>query len=125
MGSYRSRLEIVADVLSVVRGGARKTHVMYHANLSYALLLRYLRLVMGAGLVASRNDDSYVLTQRGREFLDKFRGYSERRKDLEKILEKVTDEKVMLETRFLSMKNMGVNCPSEQENREEKKGKRK
>ena len=125
MGSYRSRLEIVADVLSVVRGGARKTHVMYHANLSYALLLRYLGLVMGAGLVALGNDESYVLTQRGREFLDKFRGYSERRKDLEEILEKVTDEKVMLETRFLSMKNMGINCPSEQENREKKKGKRK
>ncbi|MGQ9461394.1 MAG: winged helix-turn-helix domain-containing protein, partial [Candidatus Bathyarchaeaceae archaeon] len=37
MGKYRGRLDIVADILSVVNNndGARKTRIMYQANLSY------------------------------------------------------------------------------------------
>jgi len=40
MGKYRDRLQIIADILSVVRDGAKKTHVMYQANLSFTLLKR-------------------------------------------------------------------------------------
>jgi len=46
MGKYRDRLQIIADMLSVVRGGAKKTHIMYQANLSYTLLGRYLSEVL-------------------------------------------------------------------------------
>jgi len=51
MAKYRSRLEIVADVLGVVSGGARKTQIMYQANLSYKLLVHYLKDVIKMGLV--------------------------------------------------------------------------
>ena len=51
MGQYRKRLEIIADILSVVRGGAKKTRIMYQANLSYRLLALYLEFVKEAGLV--------------------------------------------------------------------------
>jgi hypothetical protein len=43
MVKYRSRLKIVADMLSVASGDdAKKTRIMYLANLSWDLLNRYL-----------------------------------------------------------------------------------
>lgn len=102
MARYRNRLKIVADVLGVVRGGAKKTQIMYQANLSYKLLARYLKYVMDIGLVRMENEAIYELTQKGREFLDKSKEYFERRKELEQRLGKIRDEKVMLENRFLN-----------------------
>jgi len=96
MGKYRGRLQIIADILSVVRGGARKTHVMYQANLSFALLKRYLKEVLEAGLI-SCDDDHYRLTGRGESFLDRFSNYSKRCDHVEEELNNVNDEKAVLE----------------------------
>ena len=106
MAKYRSRLEIVADVLGVVSDGARKTQIMYQANLSYKLLVRYLKDVIDMGLVKMKGEDTYELTEKGFEFLEKFRGYYERRVEVEEQLNGVQDEKVMLENRFLNSRNM-------------------
>lgn len=97
MGKYRDRLQIIADILSVVRGGAKKTHVMYQANLSYTLLNRYLAEVLDAGLVSVDNEDCYRLTRRGQSFLDRFGEYSKRCGQLEHQLNDVNDEKTVLE----------------------------
>ena len=102
MGRYRGKLEIVADILSVVRGGAKKTEIMYQANLSYSLLVRYLRDVMEADLVARGNDNSYMLTEKGLEFLNRFNSYHERNQELERQQNSINDEKMMLETKFLN-----------------------
>jgi len=96
MGKYRGRLQIIADILSVVRGGAKKTHVMYQANLSFTLLKRYLKEVLEAGLV-SCDDDHYRLTGRGQRFLDRFGEYSKRCDRVEEELNTVSDEKTVLE----------------------------
>jgi predicted transcriptional regulator len=37
----RSRLDIIASILGVADGGAKKTYVMHQANLSYGQLERY------------------------------------------------------------------------------------
>jgi len=97
MGKYRGRLEIIADILSVIRDGAKKTHVMYQANLSHTLLSRYLNEVLEAGLVTVDNKDSYRLTRRGQNFLDRFSEYSKRRGQLEQQLNDVNNEKTVLE----------------------------
>ena len=102
MGKYRSRLQIIADVLSVVRGGAKKTRIMYQANLSYKLLTRYLGDVLDSGLVRCTNDDCYELTQKGHEFLDRFDDYFVQRKSAEEKLNNVMDEKAKLETTYLN-----------------------
>ena len=49
MGKHRSRLKILASILSVVNssGIAKKTHIMYKAYLSYSLLVRYLNEIQG------------------------------------------------------------------------------
>ena len=97
MGKYRGRLQIIADILSVVRDGAKKTHVMYQANLSYTLLSRYLNEVLESGLVSRDNEDRYRLTRRGKKFLDRFNEYSKRCEQVEQQLNNVNDEKTVLE----------------------------
>jgi len=97
MGKYRDRLQIIADILSVVKGGARKTHVMYQANLSYALLSRYLAEVIDGGLVCVDEEDCYRLTGRGEVFLDRFDEYSRRCGELEEHLNNIDNEKTVLE----------------------------
>ncbi|MFB0567423.1 MAG: winged helix-turn-helix domain-containing protein, partial [Candidatus Bathyarchaeia archaeon] len=72
MGRYRDRLQIVADILAITSRGAKKTQIMYQANLSYKLLCKYLDEVMTAGLVNCENGDSYVLAPKGKEFLSKY-----------------------------------------------------
>jgi predicted transcriptional regulator len=124
MGRYRSRLEIVADVLSVVSDGARKTQIMYQANLSYKLLIQYLKDVLEAGLVRSDSDDFFRLTRKGVAFLRHFKRYHERRQKLGKQLRGIKDEKVMLENRFLNAETMDVsskNCSSKKGETKKKK----
>jgi predicted transcriptional regulator len=97
MGKYRGKLQIIADILSVVRGGAKKTHVMYQANLSFTLLKRYLSEVLEAGLVSFDDKDHYELTRRGQSFLDRYGKYSKRCERVEQELNHVSDEKTVLE----------------------------
>ena len=94
---YRGKLQIIADILSVVRGGAKKTHVMYQANLSFALLKRYLSEVLEAGLVCVDDKDRYRLTKRGQSFLDRFGEYSKRCDLVEQELNHVNNAKTVLE----------------------------
>ena len=96
MGRYRSRLQIIADILRVVKGGSKKTQVMREARLSYTLLMRYLAEVMKADLVCYDNEN-YVLTGKGESFLDKFDVYSRRCRHLEGHLNTVSDDKMELE----------------------------
>jgi predicted transcriptional regulator len=97
MGKYRDRLQIIADILSVVRDGAKKTHVMYQANLSFTLLKRYLTEVLEAGLVSCDDEEFYRLTGRGRSFLDRFGEYSMRCERVEEELNHVNNDKTVLE----------------------------
>ena len=97
MGKYRGKLQIIADILSVVRGGAKKTHVMYRANLSFTLLKRYLSEVLEAGLVSCVDEDNYELTKRGQSFLDRYGEYSKRCERVEQELNHVDGEKTVLE----------------------------
>jgi predicted transcriptional regulator len=97
MGNYRNRLQIIADILLIASRRAKKTQIMYQANLSYRLLCRYLTEVLDAGLVSFENRDCYVLTAKGKEFLSRHEEYSKRCKGLEEHLNHVNHEKIVLE----------------------------
>ena len=97
MSKYRDRLQIIADILLIASERAKKTRIMYQANLSYRLLCRYLSEVLDAGLVRSEDDDCYVLTGKGKEFLVKHEKYSKRCRSLEEQSNHVNNEKVALE----------------------------
>jgi predicted transcriptional regulator len=84
---YRSRFDIIADVLNVASGRAKKTQIMYQANLSYRLLQKYLAEVKRSSLVLyERKGRCYVLTDKGGEFLQAYKEYSRRASFVEKHL---------------------------------------
>jgi predicted transcriptional regulator len=98
VGSYRRRLDIIADILSVVRQNAKKTQIMYQANLSYRLLTRYLNEIVKASLVRfDRENRFYMLTSKGRDFLEKYKKYSRSNKRVEKGLNDLHDKRKDLE----------------------------
>jgi len=105
LSQYRSKLQIIADILTVVRnGGARKTRIMYQANLSYKLLNQYLDYVMEIDLISISSDDNgqYVITPKGFDFLEKYKKYSQRKGELEEQLKDVTNEKATLEKIYVA-----------------------
>ena len=98
MGSYRTRLDIIADILQVVSQNAKKTQIMYQANLSYKVLQRYLSSVTAASLVDFENEEQcYVLTPKGQEFLEAYREYERTNRSIEKRLNDVNSKKKCLE----------------------------
>ena len=111
MGKYRSRLEIIADILFVVNdnNGARKTRIMYQANLSYKLLTQYLNGVVEAGLVAFGTKNFYMLTQKGKKFLAKFGEYCKSREKVEVQLNHVEDQRVILDKMCPNAEGMNAN----------------
>ncbi len=85
MGCYRSRLDIIADILEVANRSAKKTQIMYQANLSYKVLQKYLFEMSEATLLEYRDaNQSYFITNKGTEFLQTYREYSKNSKSVEK-----------------------------------------
>ena len=98
MGNYRGRLDIIADILQVVSQNAKKTQIMYQANLSYKVLQRYLRNITAASLIDFEEaEQCYVLTSKGQAFLEAYKDYAKTNKSIEKRLNDVNNKKKNLE----------------------------
>ena len=52
---YRSRTEILGNILDATNGGATKTKIMYSAFLSYAQLKEYLSILIDNNLIEYSN----------------------------------------------------------------------
>jgi predicted transcriptional regulator len=96
MVSYRNRLEIIADILNATGGGAKKTRIMYLANLSYKLLEKYLGETVKVGLVFF-NHDCYEVTEKGRSFIERYGDFSSKYSKIKGELEKMVFEREVLE----------------------------
>ncbi|MFP3984855.1 MAG: winged helix-turn-helix domain-containing protein [Candidatus Bathyarchaeia archaeon] len=71
----RSKIEIMASILERARRGAKKTHIMYHCNLSFGQLQRYLKSLRVRGLVRREtcgSEISYRITEKGQKFLKRY-----------------------------------------------------
>ncbi len=98
MGNYRDRLDIIADILNVASQEAKKTQIMYQANLSYKVLQRYLTEIIDASLIEFENrDQRYKLTFKGQDFLDAYKEYARCSKNMEKHLYDFSTKKKVLE----------------------------
>jgi len=98
LGNYRDRLDIIADILNVASRDAKKTKIMYQANLSYKVLQRYLNEIIEASLVKFQNQDQcYKLTYKGQEYLDAYKEFSRCSKSMEKHLNNFSTKKKVLE----------------------------
>jgi predicted transcriptional regulator len=98
LGNYRGRLDIIADILDVARENAKKTQIMYQANLSYKVLQRYLAEIIEASLIYFEDEKRcYGLTDKGREFLDAYQKYSRTNKRIERRLNDAQAKRKVLE----------------------------
>jgi predicted transcriptional regulator len=67
---YRSRTEIVSNILNAANGGATKTKIMYKAFLSYSQLKEYLSILVEKNLLESQDGTQiYKTTEKGLNFL--------------------------------------------------------
>lgn len=67
----RSRIEIIGEILSLAANGARKTSIVYRANLNFNLVNRYLNLLIQEGMISlASGSGKYKTTEKGLEFLD-------------------------------------------------------
>jgi len=70
---YRSRTDIVAQILESANGGVSKTKIMYNAYLSYAQLKEYLSVLLENGLIEHiASNNTYRTTEKGIKFLRAF-----------------------------------------------------
>ena len=73
--NYRSKIQIMGDVLALGTSGIKKTHIMYKANLSYEQVHLYLGELIAKTLIAEAESSGssegvvYRTTEKGREFL--------------------------------------------------------
>ncbi|MEX2192529.1 MAG: winged helix-turn-helix domain-containing protein [Nitrosarchaeum sp.] len=87
MVSYRTSMQIVADLLTVTeqsgQQGIKTTSLLTKANLSHSRLSRFLENLTGSGLINKiefDNKNTFVITEKGRQYLEsyaKFAGIAE------------------------------------------------
>ena len=96
--NYRDRLDIIADILNIASREAKKTQIMYQANLSYKVLKRYLNEIVTASLISFENNKHcYILTGKGLEYLDAYKEYARYSKTMEKRLNDFSIKRKTLE----------------------------
>ena len=66
----RSSFDIIAEILTTAKNGAKKTRIMYSCGLSYNFVQKYLQLLLETGLL--RTGNSYHTTDKGMGFLRKY-----------------------------------------------------
>ncbi len=83
MVSYRTSMQIVADLLTVTeqsgQQGIKTTSLLTKANLSHSRLSKFIENLTGAGLINKIEFDgknTFVITQKGRQYLDSYVKFS-------------------------------------------------
>jgi len=83
MGKKRSRLQIIRDILTVIReknGRIKPTHILYKSNLSHAMMDEYLKDLQSKGFIIEQQHDksrTYSVTKKGEQYLEQYSMISE------------------------------------------------
>ena len=98
LGKYRSKLEIFRDILLAVsvKEGAKKTRILYSANLGGKVFNRRLEEILRVGLLECDEEPRYWLTDKGERFLKLFKDYDGSRRDLKKQITDLEKQKKAL-----------------------------
>ena len=67
----RNNLDICADILQVAQPGARKTQIVYKANLNFMIVKKYLRNLIENGFI-EKFDKLYYTTNKGVNFIESY-----------------------------------------------------
>lgn len=76
----RDKLQIMAEILEIAGDEALKTQIMYRANLSFTQLNNYLEFMLEINLlkkIKQNNKEIYKSTEKGSDFLQRYREISE------------------------------------------------
>ena len=72
MGGNRGMYETSADILKVARKGAKKSHIIYKANLNFLVVKKYLKLLQNAELLTLTENRIYRTTEKGVKYINHF-----------------------------------------------------
>lgn len=73
----RDRLQIMAQILQIAKHGSLKTSIMYKANLSFAQLNKYLKLLLDIKLLEAKNQNSRTLYKTSKKGLKYLKSHEE------------------------------------------------
>ena len=94
---YRCNLEIARDMLLIASVKVRKTRLMYQANLSYQVMEKYLKTLLDNDLVECHDDSCYLITQKGKEFIQMYSDYLERHRRIREEIDDFDKDRLTLE----------------------------
>ncbi len=83
MNKKRSKLEIIRDILNVIKnrnGKIKPTHILYKSNLSYSMMEEYLNELIEKEFIIEmkkENNKTYSITEKGSTYLQKYKLISE------------------------------------------------
>ncbi|MEM2146672.1 MAG: winged helix-turn-helix domain-containing protein [Candidatus Jordarchaeaceae archaeon] len=71
----RSAIKVIVDILGIALKGATKTEIVYKANLNFKQVEKFLDFLIKKGLlsVSSNKRKKYQTTERGKEFIKRYR----------------------------------------------------
>jgi len=78
MSKKRDKLQIIYDILSVIKGKNGKikpTNILYKSNLSNQMFQEYMNELMQKGFILenqAKNSKTYSLTQKGFDYINKY-----------------------------------------------------
>ena len=78
MDKKRSRLEVIYDILRVIRdrnGRIKPTHILYRSNLSYQMMSDYLAELKEKEFILEINQKkgkTYAITEKGLKYLQQY-----------------------------------------------------
>lgn len=98
----RNSLQIVSDMLSVAIESSKKTRILYDAHLNYRLMEKYMKVLLENGLLKAVENSCYLITRKGKDFLQNYEEYLERCKRIDQEIKDIRKEK-------LALKNMCFN----------------
>ena len=75
----RGRAEIIADILSATMKEAKKTQIVYKANLNFRRARRYFPYLEEKGLIENIGSE-YKTTEKGKQFLQDYQKLEEQLK---------------------------------------------
>ncbi|MGA2683278.1 MAG: winged helix-turn-helix domain-containing protein [Candidatus Bathyarchaeia archaeon] len=93
----RGKLDIVREILIIASVKVRKTRIMYQANLSFVQVERYLHSLLEVGLVESFDGAFYLITPKGKEFLQTHTEYLTRAQRLGEQVVETEKSRLLLE----------------------------
>lgn len=82
----RSGMDICHDILKVAEQGAKKTRLVYQANLNFRIVKKYLNLLLERGLIEHKNGH-YFTTDEGSYWMTNYSNVVAPMKDIMSQLE--------------------------------------